>query len=77
MLPNSLLKRFVKIQDVHGYNTRNKMKLCENRTKTNLSSCCISVRGVKMYNKIPENIKMAKSVESFKRQLKKYIISTY
>ena len=77
MLPESLLKRFVKIQNIHSYNTRNKTNLCAARTKTNLKGCCISVRGVKIYNSLPINIKMAKSVKSFKNQLKKYFISTY
>lgn len=77
MLPDSLMKRFVKVEHIHDYNTRNKKNFSVKRTKSNLMGCCMSVRGVKVYNSIPNEIKNAKTVKIFTNKIKKYLVSNY
>ena len=77
LLPAELQHRYKMVNKVHVYNTRNNNKMYQNTGKGNAKRFCLSIKGVMQYNKIPAVLKMAKSVKSFKNQLKKMIISEY
>ena len=77
MLPLELQKRYLKVNEIHSYNTRSSNKLYPNLSRSKLNSMNISVRGIGLYNDLSDGIKSAKSVNSFKNRYKKYCISKY
>ena len=71
LLPKSLLKLYIKNQDVHNYNTR--QQNCPHISANNCSTYSQSY----LY-KAPNlwfNLKLCTSLEQFKNRLKKYLIN--
>ena len=74
--PNSFSSLFVRNTDVHGYGTRIAEHFnVHHRAKTNYMLNAISIKGVKIWNKIYMKINFDCSFVSFKIALKKYIIN--
>ena len=76
ILPDNLQKKY-KIHEESSYNFRKIKKLIENRVQNRLQSMCPSYKGIKTFNDLPDNIANAKSVLSFKRQLKLLLLNGY
>ena len=78
-LPEKLQSKYKPIGEVHSYNTRNrtKFKYYINNVKCYVKSMCPSVNGVKTFNNLSENIKNAPSISSFKKRIKRMLLSTY
>ena len=65
------------VNDVHSYNTRGCNDLYPNFSHSKLKSMTISVKGIGLYKTLPDLIKSAKSVNSFKNRYKKFCINKY
>ena len=74
-LPKLLQSRFLKYRNVH--NTRKKNTFVVLQARTTLMTMCLSVYGVKIWNALPEIMKQLQNIHIFKKQLKKYLISSY
>ena len=69
---------FKKINACHNHNVR--MKNCNFKIKfsrTNKKSECISVKGPKMWNDLPADIKLCKSMFTFKKMYKALLLQPY
>ena len=62
-------------EDVHNYNTRSTKKLHKPLIKTNLRKLSISYKGIDIYNNLPSDLKRIQCQSSFKRKLKKIILT--
>lgn len=76
-LPFNVQKRYIPVKRVHDYGTRNCKNLFKSRPQKNIRSRCISVKGITLFNKIPDNIKLARTVKKFKQKIKSQIIRNY
>ena len=74
MLPDWLYK-FPLVSDTQVRSTRQSNHLAIKRTNTDLSKRAISVRGPKEWNDIPSYIKNSSSIQLFKKNLKKHMLS--
>ena len=73
LLPANIMSYFKTINTCHNHNVR--MKNCNFKIKfsrTTKKSECISVKGPKMWNDIPADIKLCKSMFTFKKCTKLY-----
>lgn len=74
-LPLSFKNFFTTNKDIHSYNTRNCMNICQNRNKTNYGVHSLKNKGGKFWNELPVKLKsLQNSLSSFKKQLKEFII---
>ena len=62
---------------VQAYNLRVRHLLQLPNHTSNQSERFIYIRGIRLWNEIPENIKNSQSIFTFKRKLKKYYIDMY
>ena len=74
-LPDALNMFFVKNRSVHNYNTQNKDKLRPAIAKPAYRDKDFRLVGVHVWNYICDNINIDTPFASFKRILKKFIIS--
>ena len=73
LLPANIMSYFNEINACHNHNVR--MKKCNFKSKfsrTNNKSECISVKGPKMWTDLPADIKLCKSMFTFKKRTKLY-----
>ena len=78
LLPANIMSYFNKINDCHNHNVR--MKTCNFKIKfsrTTKKCECISVKGPKMWNDMPADIKLCKSMFTFKRMYKALLLQPY
>ena len=75
MLPDWLY-RFPLVGDLQARPTRQSNQLAIKRTNTDLGKRAISVRGPKEWNDIPVDIRNSTSIQLFKKNLKKHILSS-
>ena len=73
MLPDWLFS-FPSVGEVQERPTRQANCLAIKRTKTNLASRAITIKGPKEWNNLPINIRNAASVKGFKNNLRKHIL---
>ena len=71
------IQLFFKIKPSSNVNTRQEGKFYVLFARTKLKSKCISICGVKLWNKLNSNISGIKSFNNFKSVLKKYILDSY
>ena len=66
------------VTEVHLYDTRsaNKGNLHIPLTNLRAGDKAISVSGARVWNDIPDGIKQAQSLDTFKRELKEYLIKS-
>ena len=77
LLPDNIMSYFKTINTCHNHNVR--MKNCNFKIKfsrTTQKSECISVKGPKMWNDIPADIKLCKSMFTFKKNLQSFTLAT-
>jgi hypothetical protein len=63
-----------KNEDIHNYNTRSKLNLHVNQCNTVLLKKGVINIGISLYNKVPEQIKSKINLNSFKRNLKSFLL---
>ena len=77
LLPDNIMSYLKTINTCHNHNVR--MKNCNFKTKLNRTtkkSECISVKGPKMWNDIPADIKLCKSMFTFLKKLQSFTLAT-
>ena len=67
---------FNNISSVHGINTRQSNNLIVQRANTELGSRQMHVKGPYLWNKLPETIRDATSLSSFKGKLRRHILES-
>ena len=79
LLPTKIQKYFVALNTVHSHNTRSSSKenLYIHAVRTKLKLSCLSVTGVKLWNKLDESIKQSKPLNICKQQLKKLYTNSF
>ena len=70
------IQRWFRDRDDH-YNLRRRQNFRQQMAHGTLKSMCVSVRGVKMWNDLPESMQEIKFPARFKKQLKIYLIEEY
>ena len=78
LLPANIMSYFKTINSPHNHNVR--MKNCNFKTKfsrTTKKSECISVKGPKMWNDLPADIILCKSMFTFKKMYKALLLQPY
>jgi hypothetical protein len=76
LLPKAFPQLFTMVTDVHTHFTRSATGFSEIYVRTNYCWFSLRSRGPKLWNKIPFNIKKAKSLGLFKRGWATYLKST-
>ena len=74
MLPDWLF-RFPSVGDIQSRLTRQVNDLVVYRTSTDIGARAISIKGPKIWNSIPLNIKTSSTISVFKEKLKKHILN--
>ena len=62
---------------VQGYNLRNRPQLVIPNHRSKQCERYIHIRGAKLWNELPENIKTCRTVAAFKVQFKKVCFQSY
>ena len=75
-LPN-IQQLFTNKQDSLYYSTRQKHKFAVKYARTSIKLKCLSVYGVKLWNKVPSSIRLDCSFLSLKRNYKNYLLCEY
>jgi hypothetical protein len=73
-LPEKLQQLFSRNRDFHNYNTRNKNEPVLAIQRLSSTQKSIIYQGPKVWNQIPDNIKVSPSIQSFKKKFKGYLI---
>lgn len=74
-LPNSFKSIFTKISKIHRHNTRNlnkRLYIKKQKNKSGLKT--LSYQASKFWNELPNEIKNKKSIHTFSKSLKKYLL---
>ena len=64
------------VSQVHSYTTRQRNQIYINSSRTVRASKNVFVRGLKLYNRLPINIKV-NNIVCYKQKLKPYIFQNY
>lgn len=74
LAPNYMVQMFDKNKGSKNYNLRNsEMDFKLQKSKTDYYSKSFAISGAKLWNSLPEYLKEAQSLESFKKQLRKHL----
>ena len=76
-LPEKFLDMIQQNNQIHSYNTRNATSIRTPLCRTNIRQFAIRFQGPKFFNSLPSDISSATSFCSFKKKLKKHLISKY
>ena len=60
-----------------GYELRGRWNFKQPIVRTTLKSMSVSVHGVKLWNKLPDNIKESKNIVQFKKEFKNKTLDKY
>lgn len=74
-LPASLMNLFRTNEEIHDYDTRSNKKLHKPLSKTNIRKFTICNKGVDIYNSLPYDLIKIQCSVTFKRKLKKFILT--
>ena len=77
MLPNYLQQNLIKIHTIHNHDTRSKIKYVIKRVNKEATKKSVFIQGLKMFNELPENIKVIESIYTFKEKAKQYVRDKY
>ena len=78
ILPNQFKNQFTNISSVHGYNTRNsKNQFFQNKQNNKAGFSTLACSGAKLWRKIPEEIKLSKSIYIFTTNYKNCLLQKY
>ncbi len=75
LLPKSLQTMFKQNQDFHSYNTRHRSNFSAPKHKSTTYHRSIMQMGPEIWNKIPDEIKKANSINTFRNKYKKYLLN--
>ena len=75
-LETPIQQLFTNKQEI-SYSTRQKHKFAVKYARTSIKSKCLSVYGVKLWNKVPSSISLDSSFLSFKRNYENYLLCEY
>ena len=76
-LSSNVQQLFTINQESSYYSMRQKHKFAVKYARTNIKSKCLSVYGVKLWNKVSSSIGLDSSFLSFKRNYKNYLLCEY
>ena len=76
-LPSNVQQLFTINEESSYYSMRQKHKFAVKYARTNIKSKCLSVYGVKLWNKVSSSIGLDSSFLSFKRNYKNYLLCEY
>jgi hypothetical protein len=74
-LPEYFKNFFTLNKNVHNYRTRNSHYIHKERYRTNYGKFTIKIKGISLWNKIPSDIKEARTKIKFKKDMKDYLLS--
>ena len=74
-LPEYFKNFFTLNKNVHNYGTRNSHYIHKERYRTNYGKFTIKIKGSSLWNKIPSDIKEARTKIKFKKDMKDYLLS--
>ena len=77
LLPPVMLSKFSLNNSVHNHNTRNSVNYHLPKVRTNTSKNTIFFKGPILWNHLPNTVKNAPSLNSFKRAYKSHLLSLY
>jgi hypothetical protein len=63
-----------KNMDIHDYNTRRKLNLHTQHCNTVLFKRSVMNMGISLYNKVPNQVKLRKNFNSFRKELKSFLL---
>ena len=72
-----LNERLMKLCTYNKRNTRQKMNFYVNYKRTKLKTFSISCHGVSLWNSLNIEIRSSKSINMFKKRMKKYLLTGY
>ena len=75
LLPSNIQKLF--FYRVGGYNLRGEFNLKHQRARTTLKSFCLSVSGVRLWNRLGVGLKQCPSMIQFKKRFKHMVFTRY
>ena len=75
LLPSNIQKLF--FYRVGGYNLRGEFNLKHQRARTTLKSFCLSVCGVRLWNRLGVGLKQCPSMIQFKKRFKHMVFTRY
>ena len=74
-LPNNIQSLF-QINN-HQYKTRQTDTLTVKQARTSLRSSCVTVKGIKIWNDLNENLKSLPNLHQFRRNMKYSLLAQY
>ena len=77
LLPRSSNDRFIKVNQVHNYNTRSSSNFYTRFCKTKIRQFSVSYQGQNFFNTLSSDMQKTYSLQSFQNKLKKYLMSKY
>lgn len=75
VLPSPFKNYLKNLRSEHTYNTRSSNFLRTQKFRTEIFRKTIKIMGPKEWNKLPENIKLSKSLKQFKNRVKIHLLS--
>jgi len=76
-LPVKLLQFFSTVNSIHNHCTRHSDDFAVKYCRTTSKSMCISIKGVKMWNSLSNELQNCETVHKFRKMYKKLILSQY
>ena len=77
VLPMKVQSLFIKADTNQVYNLRNEGKFKHKYARTALKARSFSVKGIKIFNEIPNCIRNSNSIDEFKAMFKKHFLENY
>ena len=75
LLPNIFDTFFSKNSSIHSYNTRQSNVYHIHSVRLTFSQFCLRFKGPKLWNNVPENIKLIKNLNMFKKKIKSIFLT--
>jgi len=75
LLPINLQCMFDSTEDRHNHNTRQVGNFAIKSCRTVKKSLCLSIKGPKIWNTLPQNIKSSRTLNTFKKTYKVYLLN--
>ena len=76
LLPPCFLNLFNASKQVHNYNTRNVDSYRSHACRTNIKQFTILSRGPKLWNSLPDTVRKAETLSSFRNRMMKYLFDS-
>lgn len=74
-LPSYLGQKLIKLEYSHAHSTRNQHLYCIPKHSTSMYERSFTYNAAKIYNAIPPEIKSAPTLASFRKQIKKHLLT--